>query len=135
MDWLQIGDYMIVVEKDKTMQLYRNLNCEQNEDYVLFMEYCSEDAPFVEFLKQFGVEHTKPYSLQATTVEQGAAILFTGKFYFEGYLELGEYDLWDIVIGDAVFSFTNEEVAPFLVGNTSFVEVSFELVKASRVKL
>ena len=135
MDWLQIEDYMLVVEKDKTIQQYRNITLELNEDYALFTQHCLEDKPFVQFLQQFGVEQSKPVYLQALAVEQGSAIMFTGKFYFEGYLEFGEYDLWDIVIGDAVLSFTNEEAAPFSTGNTSYVEISFEIVKASRVKL
>ena len=135
MDWLQIEDYMIVVEKEKTLEQYRNLALELNEDYNLFTRYCLEDIAFVQFLQQFGVEQTKPVYLQALSVEQQTAIMFTGKFYFEGYLEFGEYDLWDIVIGDTVLSFTNEEAAPFSTGNTSYVEISFEMVKASRVKL
>lgn len=135
MDWVQIENYMLVVEKDKTIQQYRTLNIEKNDHYTLFTLHCLEDVLFIQFLQQFGVEQTKPVSLQALAVEDGAAFLFTGKFYFEGYLELGEYDLWDIVIGDAVLSFTNEGAAPFLANNTSFVEMSFEMVKASRVKL
>ena len=125
---------MHVVEKDKTIQQYDTLKLEENEDYELFILHCLEDVPFVQFLQQLEVVQTKPISLQALAVEQGSAIMFTGKFYFEGYLELGEYDLWDIVLGDAVLSFTNEEAAPFLASNTSFVEISFEMVKASRVK-
>ena len=135
MDWVQIEDYMIVVEKDKTIQNYSTPNIEKNDDYTLFTQHCLEDVPFIQFLQQFGIEQTKPVSLQASEVEEGSAILFSGKFYFEGYLECGEYDLWDIVIGDAVFSFTNENAAPFSKGNTSFVELSFEMVKASLVKL
>ena len=135
MDWVQIEDYMLVVEKDKTIQQYDTLELEKNEYYELFTLHCLDDVPFVQFLQQFGVAQTKPVSLQALAVEQGSAIMFTGKYYFEGYLELGEYDLWDIVLGDAVLSFTNEEAAPFSASNTSFVEISFEMVKASRVKL
>ena len=131
MDWLQIGDYMLVVEKDKTIQQYRNLTVERSEDYALFTRYCLEDTTFVQFLQQFGVEQSKPIYLQALAVEQGTVIMFTGKFYFEGYLEVGEYDLWDIVIGDTVFSFTNEDAAPFSVESTSYVEISFEMVKTS----
>jgi len=137
MDWVQIKDYMLVVEKDKTIQQYSSLSLklEENDDYALYTRHCLDDVPFIQFLQRFGIEQTKPVSLQALAVEQGAAILFTGKFYFEGYLELGEYDLWDIVLGDAVLSFTNEGDAPFSTSNTSFVEISFEMVKASRVKL
>ena len=135
MGWVQIEDYMLVVEKDKTIQQYGTLNLENNDDYVLFTRHCLDDVPFVQFLQQFGVEQTKPVFLQALAVEQGSAILFTGKFYFEGYLEIGEYDLWDLEIGDAVLSFTKEETAPFFTSNTSFVEISFEMVKASCVKL
>ena len=135
MEWIQTEGYMLVVEKDKTIQHYRNISSQLSEDYMLFTEHCLEDASFVQFIQQFGVDKTKPVSLQVSTVEQGAAILFTGKFYFEGYLEFGEYDLWDIELGDAVLSFTKEEVAPFPVHNTSYVEISFEIVKASRVKL
>lgn len=135
MDWLQIEDYMLVVEKNKTIQQYRNIALELNEDYDLFMEHCLDDASFGQFLQQFGVEETKPVYLQALALEQGSAILFTGKFYFEGYLEFGEYNQWDIVIGEAVLSFTNEEVAPFSIENTSYVEISFEMVKTNRVKL
>ena len=134
MDWVQIEEYMLIVEKNNTMQHYSNIKLELTEDCTLFIEYCLGDAPFVQFLEQFGVELTKPISLQALEVEQKTAIVFTGKFYFEGYLEFGEYDLWDIKIGDAVLSFTNEEVAPFSTGNTSYVEISFEIVK-NRVKL
>jgi len=135
MDWIQLEDYMLVVEKDKTASEYKQLSLDKSDDYTLFIEHCLDDMHFVEFLKQFGIEQTKPVSLQATMVEQGEAVLFTGKFYFEGYLEMGEYDLWDIVIGDAVLSFTKEEPAPFSTNNASFVEISFEIVKASRVKL
>ncbi len=131
MDWLQIEDYMLVVEKENTIQQYRNLMLELNEDYKLFNRHCLEDSAFGQFLQQFGVEHTKPVYLQALAIEQGDSILFTGKFYFEGYLEFGEYDLWDIVIDDAVFSFTNEEAAPFSKESTSYVEISFEMVKTS----
>lgn len=131
MDWLQIEDYMVVVEKEKTIQQYRNITLELNEDYELFTRHCLEDTAFNQFLQQFGVEQSKPDYLQALVIEQGAAILFTGKFYFEGYLEFGEYDLWDIVIGDTVFSFTNEDAGPFSVENTSYVEISFEMVKTS----
>jgi len=134
MDWVQIEEYMLIVEKNNTMQHYSNIKLELTEDCALFIEYCLDDAPFVQFLEQFGIEQAKPISLQALTVEQETAILFTGKFYFEGYLEFGEYDLWDIEIGDAVLSFTNEDPAPFCVGNTSYVEISFEIVK-NRVKL
>ena len=87
MDWLQIEDYMIVVEKDKTIQQYRNIALELNEHYDLFNRHCLEDTSFVQFLQQFGVEQTKPVFLQALAVDQGTAIMFTGKFYFEGYLE------------------------------------------------
>ena len=135
MDWIQLENYMLIVEKDKTAHEYKQLSMDKSDDYTLFIEHCLDDMHFVEFLKQFGIDQTKPVSLQATMVEQGEAILFTGKFYFEGYLEMGEYDLWDIVIGDAVLSFTKEEPAPFSTNNASFVEISFEIVKPSRVKL
>ena len=135
MDWLQVENYMIVVEKDKTKEHYRNIELEQNEDYTLFTRHCLEDTAFVQFLQQFGVDQTKPVYLRALAVEQQTAIMFTGKFYFEGYLELGEYDLWDIVVGDAVLSFTNEDAAPFSTDNTSYVEISFEIVKTTCVKL
>ena len=135
MDWIQLENYMLIVEKDKTAHEYKQLSMDKSDDYTLFIEHCLDDMHFVEYLMQFGIDQTKPVSLQATMVEQGEAILFTGKFYFEGYLEMGEYDLWDIVIGDAVLSFTKEETAPFSTNNASYVEISFEIVKVSRVKL
>lgn len=135
MDWIQVDNYMLVVEKNNTRNQYHNISSIINDDYALFIEHCLDDTDFIEFLEQFGIEQTKPMYLQTSIVERGAAILFTGKFYFEGYLELGEYDLWDIMIGDAVLSFTKEEPAPFSADSTSFVEMSFEIVKANRVKL
>ena len=135
MDWIQLENYMLVVEKDKTANQYKHLSLDMSDDYTLFIEHCLEEVHIVEYLKQFGIEQTKPVSLQATMVEQGEAILFNGKFYFEGYLEIGEYDLWDIVIGDAVLSFTKEETAPFSTNNAPYVEISFGIVKVSRVKL
>ena len=39
MDWIQIEDYMLVVEKDKTAHEYKQLSMDKSDDYTLFIEH------------------------------------------------------------------------------------------------
>lgn len=129
MEWLQLQDYMIVALVENTKRHYEQLLPEEKESYQLFQHYIAQDEELKSFLEQFGINPNKPSLLESYEVEQGTAHMFTGKFYFEGYLEMGEIDGWDIVCSDAVLSFTNEEPAPFEEPVTSYVEISFELIK------
>lgn len=128
MDWIQVDGYMIVVEREKTYEQYEKLDILSSESYQLFREHYLKNDELSTFLQQFGIAPIKPTSLESLIVEEGQAILFTGKYYFEGFLELGEYDLWDLIVGAAVFSFTQEEAAPFSSEAMSYVELSFEMV-------
>ena len=127
MDWIQVDAYMIIVEREKTFDQYEILEVQPFDFHHLFQAYIANDE-LANFLGQFGIDGQKPSALMSLAVEEGEGVLFTGKYYFEGYIELGEFDLWDIFIGTTVFSFTQDEAAPFSSAEASYVELSFEMV-------
>ncbi len=130
MEVIQINDWILKVERLKTVDKYSDFEFLQNTDEARnFSLICENDwANAPEFLLQLGIDLAKPFELQATVVEAGNAVMYSGKYYFVGQVEQGEIDEWDLNVEDYCFSLTKEiEEHPFS-DVLETVEISFEVV-------
>ena len=130
MEVIQINDWILNVERSKTIDKYNNFEFLQNTDEALNFSSIGKNnwtqAP--EFLLQLGIDLAKPFDLQATIVEDGNAVMYSGKYYFVGQVEQGEIDEWDLIIDDFCFSLTKEMQEHPFNGTLETVEISFEVV-------
>lgn len=125
---VQIEDWVIYIDKARTLQFYKEQKIEQHMNYLNYVQVSSfADFEVSQFLEQLGVDIMKPCELSSLPVE-GDMIMYSGCYYVFGEVIQGELDNWDVVIGQHCFSLTegNSSMPEKLIGQV--VEISFEVV-------
>ena len=125
---IQVEDWIIEVDEDRTLKFYMEKEFDQQLAALNYVQVSSfTDFEVMQFLEQLGVDILKPCELNFLPVE-GDMVMYSGCYYVFGEIVQGELDNWDVVMGQHCFSLTvgNSDMPDELVGQV--VEISFEVV-------
>lgn len=128
---IQIEDWLLAVDVENTKMAFEfnSYRCVSEECHN-FVEACEKHMkPVVmEFAEQLGIDLSKPSHLESHHVDNGTAIMYSGKYHIIGEVIEGEIDAWDIVLGEHCFSLTADFDMVPVVMMGSVIEISFEVV-------
>lgn len=128
---IQIEDWLLAVDVENTKQAFEfnSYRCLSNEcrNFVQACEHHMKPV-VLEFAQQLGIDLSKPSQLEGHQVNNGAEIMYSGKYHVIGEVIDGEMDAWDIVLGEHCFSLTAEFDTVPVVMQGPVIEISFEVV-------
>lgn len=128
---LKIEEWLLAVDLENTKMAvefnsYRCISdaCEN------FVKACKEtiEPGVIEFADKLGIDLSKPSQLNSHPINNDAEVMYSGKYHVMGEVIEGEYDAWDIVLGQHCFSLTNDYDMVPIVMDGPVIEISFEVV-------
>lgn len=115
MEEIKINDYVVKVDKEKTLELYITLpkvsekahcGCEDCQLYAKQIQLTSPEI--LNFFKQFGVDPTKEAEVWRAIPNKDGYDTYSADYHFIGFIE-GTDDIDWIHIGEASFGLANHD--------------------------
>ena len=108
---LKVEEWLLAVDLENTKMAveFNSYRCISNE-CVNFVTACSEkmEPAVLDFAEKLGIDLSKPSQLNSHLVNNDTEVMYSGKYHVIGEVIEGEYDAWDIVLGNHCFSLTND---------------------------
>lgn len=131
MEELQVEQWYLLVDEVTTAKIYEELPFLHEGDAALsnFIQVLKYEAADMQtLLQRLGVDNRKPFQFSALPVENNTKMLYTGMFYVQGAVMMGDFDAWDVVLDMFCLSLTTDfSDMPPQMGDM-VVEISFEAV-------
>lgn len=128
---LKVEEWLLAVDLENTKMAveFNSYRCISNE-CVNFVTACSEkmEPAVLDFAEKLGIDLSKPSQLNSHLVNNDTEVMYSGKYHVIGEVIEGEYDAWDIVLGNHCFSLTNDFDMVPIVMDGPIIEISFEVV-------
>ena len=128
---LKIEEWLLAVDLENTKMAveFNSYRC-ISDACVNFVAACKEtiEPVVLEFAEKLGIDLSKPSQLNSHPVNNDREVMYSGKYHVIGEVIEGEYDAWDIVIGQHYFSLTNDFDMVLIVMDGPVIEISFEVV-------
>ena len=126
---VRIEEWLLNIDLEKTEAVYETvteacecLSCQNFRKASLLL-----DEEVLHFCDVLGLDLHKPSMLNAFLVD-GNQIMYSGYYHVCGEILKGEFDEWDIVVGEHCFSLVQEESGKPNMLTAPYFQIGFEVV-------
>lgn len=123
------GDWLLKIDVEEMKAQYEKMtkvcdcrSCQNFREAILYL-----DEEVLHFSKDLGIDLHKPNQLNAFAVEDNQ-MMYSGHYLICGEILEGEFDEWDIVVGQHCFSLVEEVSSKSEAVNGPYFHIGFEVV-------